>query len=392
MTTDNMGTQYSYDAEGRIATAGSWTYGYDGDGNRVLRSDGGSGGATYWYNAGGTLSDEQSVELAPGHPWAARLHCYFYFNGGVALQIGFSPCCWPSYYLIQDLLGSTRGSVGANSAVVDSDYYPFGEYVTQPSDTTLEQRFTGKERDAESGNDYFGARYYASSMGRFLSPDWSESPVPIPSASLSDPQSLNLYSYTRNNPLTRKDDDGHCDDDGGKHGSVWCFFHAIGFVESDTERSARIENERNALLGGTHPDGTPLTPAERKALHGAPQDQIDKLYGDVIYQQGLRKLDSQSRQAWMFPWTVAEINSNWHEGSFDSSEESLNYHFDTHGEEVGAESESEYLRKAEAFKSNLKGAQKSPVEGATEGVTRYTKNGKYIDLASDGRIVSFGKQ
>ena len=33
--------------------------------------------------------------------------------------------------------------------------------------------FTGKERDTESGNDYFGARYYSSSMGRFMSPDWS---------------------------------------------------------------------------------------------------------------------------------------------------------------------------------------------------------------------------
>ena len=36
-----------------------------------------------------------------------------------------------------------------------------------------EHLFTGKERDTESGNDYFGARYYASSMGRFISPDWS---------------------------------------------------------------------------------------------------------------------------------------------------------------------------------------------------------------------------
>ena len=34
----------------------------------------------------------------------------------------------------------------------------------------------------------------------------------------------------------------------------------------------------------------------------------------------------------------------------------------------------------------------SSIEGVTEGVTRYTKNGKFIDLASDGRIVSFGKQ
>ena len=52
---------------------------------------------------------------------------------------------------------------------------------------------TGKERDGETGNDYFGARYYASSMGRFLSPDWSAKAEPVPYAKLDNPQSLNLY-------------------------------------------------------------------------------------------------------------------------------------------------------------------------------------------------------
>ncbi len=55
--------------------------------------------------------------------------------------------------------------------------------------------YTGKERDAESGNDYFGARYYASSMGRFMSPDWSAKVMPVPYAKLDNPQSLNLYAY-----------------------------------------------------------------------------------------------------------------------------------------------------------------------------------------------------
>jgi RHS repeat-associated protein len=74
-------------------------------------------------------------------------------------------------------------------------------------------RSTGKERDAESGLDYFGARYYASSMGRFLSPDWSAKADPIPYARLGYPQSLNLYAYVENNPLSRADIDGHywCD-------------------------------------------------------------------------------------------------------------------------------------------------------------------------------------
>jgi RHS repeat-associated protein len=68
---------------------------------------------------------------------------------------------------------------------------------------------TGKERDAESGNDYFGARYYASSMGRFMSPDWSAKAEPVPYAKLNDPQTLNLYAYVGNNPLTRTDPTGH---------------------------------------------------------------------------------------------------------------------------------------------------------------------------------------
>jgi RHS repeat-associated protein len=64
--------------------------------------------------------------------------------------------------------------------------------------------FTGKERDTESGNDYFGARYYASSMGRFMSPD-----EPFADFDPNNPQSWNLYGYVRNNPLTNTDPDGN---------------------------------------------------------------------------------------------------------------------------------------------------------------------------------------
>ena len=52
-------------------------------------------------------------------------------------------------------------------------------------------RYTGKERDTESGLDYFGARYLSSSMGRFMSPDYSEGPDPVPFGDPEDPQSLN---------------------------------------------------------------------------------------------------------------------------------------------------------------------------------------------------------
>jgi RHS repeat-associated protein len=68
----------------------------------------------------------------------------------------------------------------------------------------------GKERDTESGNDYFFARYYSSTMGRFLSPDWAAKATPVPYAKMDDPQTLNLYGYLRNNPLGGVDADGHC--------------------------------------------------------------------------------------------------------------------------------------------------------------------------------------
>ena len=57
------------------------------------------------------------------------------------------------------------------------------------------RRFTGKERDSESGLDYFGARYYSSALGRFTSPDWSAKPQAIPYADFRNPQTLNQYAY-----------------------------------------------------------------------------------------------------------------------------------------------------------------------------------------------------
>ena len=88
--------------------------------------------------------------------------------------------------------------------------------VTNSTETSVPSAslFTGKERDTESGNDYFGARYYGSSMGRFMSPD----PSGLMYADPTNPQSLNLYSYVLNNPLKYLDPDGlSCYWDDGTH-------------------------------------------------------------------------------------------------------------------------------------------------------------------------------
>jgi RHS repeat-associated protein len=115
------------------------------------------------------------------------------------------------HYYFSDHLGSASVVTDSSGAIQkESDYYPFGgEMVITGSDIN-NYKFTAKERDSETGLDYFGARYYGSSLGRFMTPDWAAKPVTVPYAHFGNPQSLNLYSYVVNNPTTTADPDGHC--------------------------------------------------------------------------------------------------------------------------------------------------------------------------------------
>jgi RHS repeat-associated protein len=106
-----------------------------------------------------------------------------------------------TYFAHRDHLGSTR--LLTNQSVYDSlDYLPFGEQIAGATGTT--HKFTGKERDTESGLDNFGARFYSSGFGTFTSVD----PARMSLSAFVDPQRLNRYSYVRNNPLRNFDPDG----------------------------------------------------------------------------------------------------------------------------------------------------------------------------------------
>jgi RHS repeat-associated protein len=97
----------------------------------------------------------------------------------------------------QDHLGSTRVVTDKDGIVVRRyDYAPFGEDLKLAGGRTVAQkysgsdaelkdtvRFTGKERDIETGLDYFGARYLSSAQGRFTSPD-----APLMDQQVEDPQ------------------------------------------------------------------------------------------------------------------------------------------------------------------------------------------------------------
>jgi RHS repeat-associated protein len=129
-----------------------------------------------------------------------------------------------AHFYLTDWLGTRRVQTNYIGAVENTwTSLPYGDALASSNNLDpTEQHFTGKERDTESGNDYFGARYYASTMGRFISPDWSAQVEPVPYAKLDNPQTLNLYSYVRNNPLAGVDADGHCPGMGPGEGSSEC--------------------------------------------------------------------------------------------------------------------------------------------------------------------------
>ena len=248
MTNDGV-NQYLYDGEGRVCAVASTPvpgfttmtgYVYDADGNRVAK-----GTITNWscdpsVNGLTTAGNETDYVLGPNGEQVTELAQdangsmnwqRTYVHAGGALIATYDPVPNPQYnpaqynpsnptvdpptlampsFRFTDWLGTMRASTDAYGVLQSTcTGLPFGDGSTCQGDTPDPRFFTGKERDAESGNDYFGARYFASTVGRFLTPDWSAKVEPVPYAKLDDPQSLNLYAYVQNNPLVRFDADGH---------------------------------------------------------------------------------------------------------------------------------------------------------------------------------------
>jgi len=186
---------YAYDAENRLTTTAGVTYTYDGDGKRVQKSN----GKLYWYGAGSDPLDE--TDLA-GNTNNASFYEYVFFSGKRIARRDFSG---NAVYYFSDHLGTARVMTNnAGTVLDDSDFYPFGGERAVLSSSGNSYKFTTKERDSESTLDNFGARYFGSSLGRFMSPD----PLGILSAETTSPQSLNLYSYVQNNPVNAVDPDG----------------------------------------------------------------------------------------------------------------------------------------------------------------------------------------
>jgi RHS repeat-associated protein len=161
-------------------------------------------------------SGEQLTEMGMENGRMAWEHTNVYANGQLMATYDNDGL----HFHLTDGLGTRRAQTDY-AGVLEQTFssLPFGDALTgdgQGNDAT-EHHFTGKERDSESGNDYFSARYYASSMGRFMSPD------PLPwigwqngdeddqkkfESYIANPQNFNMYAYVNNNPLNKTDPTG----------------------------------------------------------------------------------------------------------------------------------------------------------------------------------------
>ena len=179
---------FAYDGENRQTAASingaNASYSYDGEGRRI-KKNAGLLTATYVYDAFDHLIAEYSNQTS---------------SSG-------------TQYRHVDHLGSTRLVTSASATPLQChDFLPFGGELLAgidgrgscfPSAPSSGIEFTGKERDGETGLDYFEARYMSAAQGRFTSADF-----PLIDQDPSDPQSWNLYAYVRNNPLKYTDPTG----------------------------------------------------------------------------------------------------------------------------------------------------------------------------------------
>src|SRR5205807_1646508 len=159
-------------------------------GNRVEKTNG-TTGTLYWSMSPGIVGESDLAGNLQSE--------YIFFDGERVARKDF-PSNTVSYYFSDHLKTASVITDSVGNVKSESDYYPWGGELQFTNSDSNHYKFSGKERDIETGLDYFGARYYSNALGRFVPPDWSAVPVPVPYADLTDPQTPNQHSYVRNLP------------------------------------------------------------------------------------------------------------------------------------------------------------------------------------------------
>lgn len=190
---------FEYDAENRLAkvtTSGQvTTFVYDGDGGLVKRSAV-NGSQTLSTTYIGSLYEVDSRGIMKKYIYAGSAKV-------CSIEVAEPPVTGRLYYYHGDHLGSSSIITDENGSQVSHyEYTPYGTIAQIEGSDNTRYKFTGKQFFEDIGLYHYGARFYDSELGRFVTADTI---VQAP----YDPQSLNRYTYCRNNPLNYIDPSGH---------------------------------------------------------------------------------------------------------------------------------------------------------------------------------------
>ncbi|HEY1528422.1 MAG TPA: RHS repeat-associated core domain-containing protein [Candidatus Angelobacter sp.] len=301
MTNDGLGHAFTYDGEGRISqiNSGAVQYTYDPEMGRVRKDVSGQPSTEYYY-FGSEVVAEQNVSTSA---WTN----YVFFDGERVARREY-PAGNVFYYFSDHLKTASVITDASGTIKSESDYYPWGGELQFTANDSNHYKFTGKERDTESGLDDFGARYYSDWLGRFITPDWAAKATAVPYAVFGDPQTLNLYSYVRNNPITKADLDGHCD---------WCqslknFVTFNGWNTDDELKQKEQEYDKSVRIWlvnqyGLNPkDVAQLTPKQADKL----SDALDAGKGGVTVDGVKIVVQAAAQAAAVVPTTLSNTLSH----------------------------------------------------------------------------------
>jgi RHS repeat-associated protein len=220
--TSDGGQQFTYDATGqqvkaKVGTAVILMQGYDGDGLRVKKDE---GGVTTYYLRSSVLGGKVVAEIGGSGSYLGKMTRGYAYLGGqlLAVQEGREAGAARVLWVHQDPVTKSQRLTSNTGAVVSTvDLDPWGgETAKSSNQATQPQRYTSYLRDANGGDEAMFRRY-ESKLTRFAQPDPSDG-----SYDLTDPQSLNRYSYTQNDPVNFTDPMGleinYADMYGAEHG------------------------------------------------------------------------------------------------------------------------------------------------------------------------------
>jgi len=222
----------------------------------------------------------------------------------------------------------------------------------------VRQKFTGKERDAETGLHYFEARYFSGAQGRFTSPD-----EPFIDQDVNDPQSWNLYGYVRNNPLRFVDPSGQiCVSPGGG--------------KSDYDDDS-IPGPKCAEIAEQDKDRKPdiTVTGSPKSITWLQYFGFDRAYNRAVGQQV--EIDVRAGNWDRVPILYGEIPvgrpgrflfENWYRAAFPNRLKSLRYHWGKHGRAAGKTFEQYTADAVDFFNQNKSLATKVTLKDGTPGL------------------------